>query len=179
MAKILLSKLSQAVSEVIGNIYQGVVASRDTGIDWARSPEKVDFQAEIILTPNDLEREQLSEAAESLKVTYEGTLVTTALQGPGRTVSEDTNTSNSIGTRSSTGTNTSSGNTTNNSTGNRTSSGNNTTSSNTTSNSTGNRNSTGNNTTSNNAAGNSNSDSVENSNSNSNTNSGTTNYTYA
>ena len=115
MAKILLSKLSQAVSEVIGNIYQGVVSSRDTGIDWARSPEKVDFQAEIILTPNDIEREQLSEAAGSLKVSSEGTLVTTAVQGPGRTVSADSNTSTSSGNRSSTGSNNSNSNTTGNS----------------------------------------------------------------
>ena len=159
MAKILLSKLSQAVSEVIGNVYQGVVSARDTGIDWARSPEKVDFQAEIILTANDLEREQLSEVAGSLKVTSEGTLVTTAVQGPGRTVSADTNTSSSSGTRSSTGSNTNSGSTTNSSTGTRSS--------------------TGTNTNSGSTNGNSNSNSNENSNSNSNTNSGTTNYSYA
>ena len=99
MAKVLLSKLPQAVSEIIGNIYQGVVSARDTGIDWARSPDKVDFQAEIVLTANDFERQQLEELRGTTKVTQEGEQVTTQVQGPGRSVSISDDTSQSLALR--------------------------------------------------------------------------------
>ena len=105
MAKVLLSKLPQAVSEVIGNIYQGVIAARDTGIDWARSPEKVDFQAEIVLSANDIQREQLEEQLPTTKVTTEGQLVTTEVQGPGRSVSTNNDSSQSQGQRQAQGQN--------------------------------------------------------------------------
>ena len=105
MAKVLLSKLPQAVSEVIGNIYQGVISARDTGIDWARSPDKVDFQAEVILTANDIQREQLEELRGSTKVTEEGEQVTTQVQGPGRSVTTSADSSQSQGQRQSQGQN--------------------------------------------------------------------------
>ena len=89
MAKVLLSKLPQAVSEVIGNIYQGVIAARDTGIDWARSPEKVDFQVEVILSANDIARQQVATSTAVEKITQEGVQITTQLQGEGVTTSEE------------------------------------------------------------------------------------------
>jgi len=89
MAKVLLSKLPQAVSEVIGNIYQGVIAARDTGIDWARSPDKIDFQVEVILAANDIAREQVETASAMERVTEESEQVTTQLQGEGITTSEE------------------------------------------------------------------------------------------
>jgi len=115
MAKVLLSKLPQAVSEVIGNIYQGVISARDTGIDWARSPDKVDFQAEIVLNANDIQREQVEESDAVVRITEEDPVVTTQLQGPGRseTISNDTNSSS--GTRTSNGTRNSNGSNSSNS----------------------------------------------------------------
>jgi len=105
MAKVLLSKLSQAVSEVIGNVYQGVIAARDTGIDWAKSPDKVDFQAEVILDPNAIPREQMEELRGLTRVTEEGQQVTTQVQGPGRSVSTNSDSSQSQSQRQSQGQN--------------------------------------------------------------------------
>ena len=98
MAKVLLSKLPQAVSEVIGNIYQGVIASRDTGIDWAKSPEKVDFQVEVVLSQNDLLREQTETSAATSRVVNEGQQVTNQVQGAAVVVVEEAGTSNEAGT---------------------------------------------------------------------------------
>ena len=105
MAKVLLSKLPQAVSEVIGNIYQGVIASRDTGIDWAKSPEKVDFQVEVVLSQNDLLRSQTETATATSRVVNEGQQVTTQNTGSAVIVvqeqSQDTTSSSASGSSSS------------------------------------------------------------------------------
>lgn len=102
MAKVLLANLKTAIAETIGQIYAGVVSARDTGIAWARSPEKVDFQVEVVMGLNALDREQVVSAAATTRTQSEGEQITVQVQEAAETVvAESSSTSSSRSARTS------------------------------------------------------------------------------
>lgn len=91
MAKILLSNLNTAIASIIGKINEGVVAARDTGIAWARVPEKVDFQAEVVTATERFTRAQTVSGGGVTRESVEGEQLTVQEQDPVETVVVESN----------------------------------------------------------------------------------------
>ena len=91
MAKILLANLNTAIASVIGKINDGVVAARATGIAWARVPEKVDFQVEVVTATERLTRAQTVSGGGVTRVSEEGEQLTVQEQDPAETVVVESN----------------------------------------------------------------------------------------
>ena len=91
MAKILIANLDSAIANVIGKINDGVIAARDTGISWAKVPEKVDFQVEVVTALEKFSRQQTTTGQSSTRQTVEGQQLTTQTQDPAETVVVESN----------------------------------------------------------------------------------------